>query len=198
MELLHEYNKGECIVVAHGHSAASSFHVACGIAVQVYYDPPVAKMAVNALGKKRLTMQFDCAVAGVSGVVLMDSGAEELSSQTQWGVCEESWHQGAAAWDIKQACFAWWLWGACLRQGPHQGKHSEVLWSCTKLNSNSAQTRSYTRTEAERKSQAQVLSLAQEYIENTSMHTWVSRCIHMGRACWTPSTGPNWWRFWLQ
>ncbi|KAL0032451.1 hypothetical protein WJX77_001359 [Trebouxia sp. C0004] len=45
--------------------------------VQVYYDPPVAKVAVNALGTKRLTMQFDCAVAGVSCSVLMDSGAEE-------------------------------------------------------------------------------------------------------------------------
>ena len=77
MELLHEYNRGEYMLVAHGHSAASSSHVACGIAVQVYYDPPVAKVAMNALGKKRLTMQFDCAVAGVSGSVLMDSGAED-------------------------------------------------------------------------------------------------------------------------
>lgn len=72
MELLHEYIKGECMLVAHGHSAASSSHLACGIALQVYHDPPVAKVAVNALSQKRLTMQFDCAVAGVSGSVLMD------------------------------------------------------------------------------------------------------------------------------
>lgn len=35
MELLHEYNKGECMLVAHGHSAASSSNDVCGIAVQV-------------------------------------------------------------------------------------------------------------------------------------------------------------------
>lgn len=77
MELLHEYSKGECLLVAHGDSAANGPHVPCGIAVQVYYDPPVAKVAVNAVGKKRLTMQFGCAVAGVSGSALMDSGAED-------------------------------------------------------------------------------------------------------------------------
>ena len=77
MELLHEYGKGECMLVAHGHSAAFVSQVACGIAIQVYYDPPLAKVAVNALGSKRLTQQFDCAVAGVPGSALMDSGAED-------------------------------------------------------------------------------------------------------------------------
>ena len=44
-------------------------------AVQVYYDPPKPLM-VNAMNRQNMTMEFDCAVSGVPGSVLLDSGAE--------------------------------------------------------------------------------------------------------------------------
>ena len=47
MVLLHEYSGGEGLLVTHGESAANGPHVACGIAVQVYHDPPMAKVAVK-------------------------------------------------------------------------------------------------------------------------------------------------------
>ena len=78
MQLLHEYNKGECLFAAQDDSAAADKPpLPCATAVQVYYDPPAPQVAMHVMGTNRLTTQFDCAVAGVPGTVLLDSGAED-------------------------------------------------------------------------------------------------------------------------
>ena len=71
MELLHEYGKGQCMFVSGGAGDVCSRE-----AVQVYFDPPEPSLMSVKDCRSAMTMEFDCAVAGVPGTVLMDSGAK--------------------------------------------------------------------------------------------------------------------------